>query len=793
MDLTKKLDEKIQKLQNLINSHQKQNETTKKLKRKIDRFTLRLKEKIVENNHLRNDLKEAESFYQGISETKSIPFEEKEKKEFLDPKQKIQKFNEKIKILNEEKETLEKNQYEHLESKYQNVQNQLNDYIAANNVLRNKISEAKIHVEKLRTQILHSQEESNKIESTSPKKIRKVNDEKQHSDEYYQNKMEKLQVEIEEISEKKKFYEEMVNNTSTSQKIQLIQNLQKQIREKTSENNKIRQNITDLVSRSEAQEFTESEQLEFIFVDKPDDYTENSDSLTDMRKPSDKISAENMSPLNNFHQNFQNLIPDSIKNTTGQSDSPPQTTTTTGLEFYELDTETESPNDLGEKHQQQQTQQQSQQSQQSPQSQPEDQNIVIDFDTLEQLLEIPQANEYFKEFLSQQLNQENIIFYNEIREFQQLQDPKKLEKWSISIYEKYIKPESIFEINIDSKSRAEITQKIKNREFSTDIFNKAKNIILTLMEHNAFMPFKTSSLYEQLLVKISIGATYNPLSSIKSATIVSKQKNQLSLNSARKYKGNPRNPLGLSIKLMKFLIDLLYANFLTTTTQIDCDILSQSIPFRRFVVSTYKLQNIKLKGLSSNIRKAFFINIFNCMYLHGSIINGPPSDKTTYKKFMKNTKYHIGSDLYSLSDIKHGILRGNIGSHFKENDKRIELVVPADPRIHFAILSFDTPLIPVQFFHETQLDDELTDCCQNYLSLNVRISQQKILVPRVFSLYSKDFGKTQLDIVLWVLHYFMEDNKIGDFDPSKPFSIKHPQQTTSSIILIPEQKIEEKI
>jgi hypothetical protein len=88
--------------------------------------------------------------------------------------------------------------------------------------------------------------------------------------------------------------------------------------------------------------------------------------------------------------------------------------------------------------------------------------------------------------------------------------------------------------------------------------------------------------------------------------------------------------------------------------------LSSSNEFREFSHATSELQKVDLTTLNSKEKLAFFINIYNMLVIHGHVIHGIPESGLQRYQFYNNTKYQIGGQLYSLNEIEHGILRGNI-------------------------------------------------------------------------------------------------------------------------------------
>lgn len=94
-------------------------------------------------------------------------------------------------------------------------------------------------------------------------------------------------------------------------------------------------------------------------------------------------------------------------------------------------------------------------------------------------------------------------------------------------------------------------------------------------------------------------------------------------------------------------------------------------------------------------RKAFWINLYNCLVLHATATLGAPADAAQRTQFFTGGSggaYLICGQRFTLDEIEHGVLRSNalqVGASsplFGPDDPRLEFVLPAlDPRIHFAV------------------------------------------------------------------------------------------------------------
>ncbi|KAJ5080365.1 electron carrier/ protein disulfide oxidoreductase [Anaeramoeba ignava] len=379
---------------------------------------------------------------------------------------------------------------------------------------------------------------------------------------------------------------------------------------------------------------------------------------------------------------------------------------------------------------------------------------IKDIEKIEELLQIPLAVDYFKEFLSQQLNSENLAFYLEVQDFKKITTIKELGERAVPIFEKFIKPESLFEINIDSKSRDDITQMITNSQYSHTMFDEAKDIVIKHMTFNSFEPFKNTELYTTLIKKLN-SDTQLEYDKIKIGTLIWKKQNLELLNSGLRFQGIPRDPIKIAEELLNALIYMLNAHYSINSEQINCDSLSHTISYRRFIVSTYELQQIDLETLDKEDLFIFFLNIYNTLFIHSLISKGEPSDKNSKRKFFTENKYIISNHEFSLLDIQNGILLQNSNTknkntsekYFKPNDPREKFISNIkDNRVIFSLLKLHEINPPLRIFFKENYSEELNNCTKYFLLKNVQIDDKQKKVRKNFHKQNKTKqNKTKLN------------------------------------------------
>ncbi|XP_078331125.1 uncharacterized protein LOC144624952 [Crassostrea virginica] len=195
---------------------------------------------------------------------------------------------------------------------------------------------------------------------------------------------------------------------------------------------------------------------------------------------------------------------------------------------------------------------------------------------------------------------------------------------------------------------------------------------------------------------------------------------------------------------------------------IDYDKLKSSASYKEYKSETLFLQTVSLDELSENERKAFFINLYNALTIHGLAEQAPlPSSVLDIQQFWKTTGYNVGGLVYSLDDIEHGILRGNkchpasTKPQFSEGDPRLKYAVKNfDPRIHFAL---SCPAINMYTADnlDKALDSPTWNFCKQEVSMFTEVDE--VWMSKIFLWYRDDFGGNAVDVIEWVLPYLEKD------------------------------------
>eukprot|EP01080_Neovahlkampfia_damariscottae_P009272 gene9272-1359_t len=235
------------------------------------------------------------------------------------------------------------------------------------------------------------------------------------------------------------------------------------------------------------------------------------------------------------------------------------------------------------------------------------------------------------------------------------------------------------------------------------------------------------------------------------------------LNTHRKFNGIPFSAVVVSQKIQKSQIDI--QNKFSTKQGVDYHALKNSDDFKEFLNLTVELQSLSIDELTEKEKKCFFINIYNSLLIHVFLIHGSYKNQFERSKFFTVYKYDIGGFLYSLNDIKHGILRSNSpgphspkSTYFAKNDKRLNFILQKkDPRIIFSLVSSSKSTAKIRCFDPTNLEIGLNLSCSNFLDQEVSIVKSTLKMNVLLKWYFFDFGKTNEEVCQFILSHITEN------------------------------------
>eukprot|EP01125_Pyxidicula_operculata_P003607 TRINITY_DN1472_c3_g1_i1.p1 TRINITY_DN1472_c3_g1~~TRINITY_DN1472_c3_g1_i1.p1 ORF type:complete len:1623 (-),score=505.24 TRINITY_DN1472_c3_g1_i1:343-5211(-) len=202
----------------------------------------------------------------------------------------------------------------------------------------------------------------------------------------------------------------------------------------------------------------------------------------------------------------------------------------------------------------------------------------------------------------------------------------------------------------------------------------------------------------------------------------------------------------------------------------------------RFLELVHALQTVSLSKMNLDERKAFFINIYNVLFFHAINTFGPPGQRIKRDSFFNSVGFIIGGIKYTLNDIEHGILRSNArvpgssqkkDTQFREDDTRLPFIIqPLDPRIHFALVNSARSNPPVRVYIQENVDRGLNWATECYVQDDIQIikDEKKIMLSQLFKWYASDFGKSQDDILKFLIKHTPQTHPLKTYLKTIPIS-----------------------
>ena len=173
--------------------------------------------------------------------------------------------------------------------------------------------------------------------------------------------------------------------------------------------------------------------------------------------------------------------------------------------------------------------------------------------------------------------------------------------------------------------------------------------------------------------------------------------------------------------------------------------------YRHYLDLSLNLKHFQPQTLSSDAhKKAFWINLYNVIVIHGVIELDISDSVKEVRNFFSRIKYDIGGQLFTPDDIEHGILRANsrpphaMRRQFAKGDPRLDLAVRTlDPMIHFALVCASSSCPPIGVYTAENLDRELEISGRTFCNAGgIEVDKENLVVvlSRIFLWYAADFG-----------------------------------------------------
>ena len=128
----------------------------------------------------------------------------------------------------------------------------------------------------------------------------------------------------------------------------------------------------------------------------------------------------------------------------------------------------------------------------------EKKNMLIkedsDYLTFNRCLNIPELSDLLEEYCKKEYSIENYLLLKDINFFKKITNEELLKKTATIIFEKYLKKESLYEININKQSIDAIKELFENSKIDAEMYNSIEKDIKLVMT-DTFSRFKNSDAF----------------------------------------------------------------------------------------------------------------------------------------------------------------------------------------------------------------------------------------------------------------------------------------------------------
>lgn len=227
----------------------------------------------------------------------------------------------------------------------------------------------------------------------------------------------------------------------------------------------------------------------------------------------------------------------------------------------------------------------------------------------------------------------------------------------------------------------------------------------------------------------------------------------------------------------------------TDGSQVDYQQLANSPLYLSYREQSAELARFDYRSLKGNDQLlAFWINLYNALVIDAVIQENVKNSVTEswlgILGFFQKAAYLVNGQRFSLTDIEHGVLRGNRGfpyfpgQHFSGIDPRLDSVIPeVDPRIHFALNCASQSCPPIGVYSPEKIQDQLDLAARNFINNDLIINPEANLihVSKIFQWYLGDFGGIQA-LPAYLADYLIDpDSKLWIMNNQANLRIKfHP-------------------
>jgi len=219
--------------------------------------------------------------------------------------------------------------------------------------------------------------------------------------------------------------------------------------------------------------------------------------------------------------------------------------------------------------------------------------------------------------------------------------------------------------------------------------------------------------------------------------------------------GGSKGEINVAAQLKMAVNQFIAAGMNNSGTAVDYQLIAKSSAYRQFREHyTPQLCHFDPNNLATREdRLAFWINLYNVLVIDAVIrFNVEKSVAEGFAgilKFFRRAAYRIHGERVSLEDIEHGILRGNRGNPYipgpqfgKDDHRKTWIIVPVEPRIHFAINCASRSCPPIGIYTPEAINVQLDMAARNFVKQETQFDTltRTLTTSNIFNWFKNDFG-----------------------------------------------------
>jgi hypothetical protein len=185
----------------------------------------------------------------------------------------------------------------------------------------------------------------------------------------------------------------------------------------------------------------------------------------------------------------------------------------------------------------------------------------------------------------------------------------------------------------------------------------------------------------------------------------------------------------------------------------------------RLAASLAELESFDPGRVRIAAQTAFWINLFNAGVLRDAPELEHAASEKDVQAFLERPRLKMFGHRFSLDDIHHGLLRGNLPKHGRlrgpmgRDDPRCAYMpIAYDERMHFAMYCAVRSSPALRIFEPGKVDVQLEEAATDYIQRTAQVERDGAVVtaPRLLQWYARDFGG-ESGVLEFVLRRLDED------------------------------------